>query len=475
MWTFIILAFATVATILDIVAACHALLHKRDPQAALGWIAFIVLVPYIGILAYLLFGVGRVDSRAQNLMEKAAIRQTEADLLIARDILKVMEPSAELPPLSVVGYNVTGQDLLTGNSITLLENGEEAYPVMLEAIENAKSHVYLSTYIFKAGTTGDQFAEALARAASRGVDTRLLIDGMGAIIYTRRKPWKHLPKAGVRVEFFLPPKLFPPTLNLNLRTHRKILVVDGITAFTGGMNISHYHNAHSQSSHAIKDIHFLLEGPVTALLQEAFLMDWAFVTGESTVSPTQTPPPKGDPRCPRGFVGRGKGKRGILDLLCGMVNGAKRSVRIMTPYFLPPRELMNALSSAVLRGVEVQVILPAKNNLFFVHYASSHIQPRLIEQGIRIFWQPAPFAHTKLFMVDDEYTLIGSANLDPRSLFLNFELNVEVWSKSFSTAMREYFDSYRYISAEFTLADYQKRSLAARIRDGAFWLASPYL
>ncbi len=329
--------------------------------------------------------------------------------------------------------------------------------------------------IFKAGHIGDRFADALARAAQRGVDTRLLIDGMGAIIYTRRKPWKKLPQAGVRVEFFLPPTILPPRLNLNLRNHRKILVVDGLTAFTGGMNISDDHNASSQAPHAVKDIHFQIQGPITALLHEAFLMDWAFVTGESTISPTITPNPKGDALCRLVFDGLGKEYGDILDLLCGMVNGAKHSVRIMTPYFLPPRELINALCSAVLRGVTVQIILPAKNNLYYVHRASAHVQPRLIEQGVRIYYQPAPFAHTKLFMVDDEYTLIGSTNLDPRSLFLNFEMNVEVWSKSFSTTMREYFDSYRYFSQKVTLEEYHKRSLFAKVRDGAFWLASPYL
>lgn len=461
--------------------ACHALLHKRDPQAALAWVAFIILVPYVGTAAYLLVGVSRVDSHASSLLSNAAEAQEQADTLLDRSLVPAappLLPGETVPPSHVVanvGKALTGKEPLGGNSVTLLRNGEEAYPAMLAAIAGATSHVYLSTYIFKGGLMGHAFAEALAAAAERGVDVRLLVDGLGGSVYSHDKPWKSLGERGVQVRRFLPPRLFPPDFSINLRTHRKILVCDGLVGFTGGMNIGDHHLAQLPGRHQVQDVHFRCEGPVAVLLQEAFLMDWAFVTRRQTVPPMVIPARHGDSRCRLVFDGLGRGRDDIHDLLCGVIGGARQSVSIMTPYFLPPRELSSALISAALRGVEVRLILPIVNNLPYVHRASLHMQPRLIRKGVRIFFQPPPFAHTKLLLVDDYYALVGSANLDPRSLFLNFELNMEVFDPAFCATIRLYFEDVLSRSTEADHAFYQRRHLPDKLVDAAFWLFSPYL
>lgn len=461
--------------------ACHALLHKRDPQAALAWVAFIILVPYIGTVVYLLVGVSRVDSHAAGLLSSAAEAQEQADTLLDRSLVPAappLLPGETVPPSHVVanvGKALTGKEPLGGNSVKLLRNGEEAYPEMLAAIERATSHVYLSTYIFKGGLMGHAFADALAAAAQRGLDVRLLVDGLGGSIYSRDKPWKDLGACGVQVHRFLPPRLFPPDFSINLRTHRKVLVCDGLVGFTGGMNIGDHHLAKLPGKNQVQDIHFRCEGPVAVLLQEAFLMDWAFVTKRQTVPPMVTPSRHGESRCRLVFDGLGRGRDDIHDLLCGVIGGARQRVSIMTPYFLPPRELSSALISAALRGVDVRLILPIVNNLPYVHHASRHMQPRLIRKGVRIFYQPPPFAHTKLLLVDDYYALVGSANLDPRSLFLNFELNMEVFDPAFNVTMHQYFEEALSRSSEADLAFYNRRLLPGRLLDAAFWLFSPYL
>ena len=204
-------------------------------------------------------------------------------------------------------------------------------------------------------------------------------------------------------------------------------------------------------------------------------MDWAFVTRRQTVPPMVTPVPQGTSYCRLVFDGLGRGRDDIHELLCGVIGGARERVAVMTPYFLPPRELSSALVSAALRGVDVRLILPAVNNLPYVHRASRHMQPGLIRKGVRIFFQPPPFAHTKLLLVDDYYALIGSANLDPRSLFLNFELNMEVFDPAFCSAMYDYFSEVLSRSAEATPDYYARRHLPRRLLDAAFWLFSPYL
>ncbi|MBQ8173309.1 MAG: PLDc N-terminal domain-containing protein [Mailhella sp.] len=470
--------------------AIHALLHKKDPQAALAWVACIFFLPFLGTLAYTFFGVSRANSLAARLLDEAAKWQVKADSEVDRELTDssegysdaeacdVAEPhisGTDLCRAACVGRSITGRPLLGGNRLELLKNGEEAYPAMLAAIDAATRMVCLSTYIFKGDDTGRAFSEALGRAAERGVDVRLIIDGMGGVLYSLKKPWKALRARGVKVEMFLPPRLWPPMLCLNLRTHRKVLTCDGEVAFTGGMNIGDHHLISLPTKGRVQDVHFRCTGPVAARLEEAFLMDWAFVSHKATVPAMPKLAREGDTLCRLVFDGLGHSREDIHELICGVISTASQRVTIFTPYFIPPRELIGALVAAVQRGVQVDIVLPEKNNLFYVHHASRHIQAGLVEKGIRIWYQPAPFAHTKLLMVDGCYALFGSANLDPRSLFLNFELNVEAVDTEFRAQLDEYADDILSRSRRLTSGDYARRSLPVRLFDAACWLMGPYI
>ena len=457
--------------------AVHALLHKKDSQAALAWVACIFFLPFFGTLAYTFFGVSRADSLAARLLDQAAQWQTDSDRALDRELAAECDDTPESRPLcraASVGQAVTGAPLLRDNHVELLVNGEEAYPAMLEAINAATRRVCLSTYIFKGDQTGRAFADALGRAAERGVDVRLIIDGMGGLLYSLRKPWKTLEKRGVKVAMFLPPRLWPPMLCLNLRTHRKVLTCDAV-AFTGGMNIGDHHLVALPKKGRVQDIHFRCTGPIAARLEEAFLMDWAFVSHKATPPASARPQPAGGTHCRLVFDGLGRRREDIHELVCGVVSAAQERVTLFTPYFIPPRELTGALVSAVQRGVQVNVILPEQNNLFYVHHASRHIQSQLAAKGVRVFWQAPPFAHTKLLLVDDCYALFGSANIDPRSLFLNFELNVEAVDPEFRARLDEYADEVLARSRRMTPEAYDKRRLPARLFDAVCWLLSPYI
>lgn len=454
----------------------HALLHKKDPQAALAWVASIFFLPFLGSLAYSLFGVSRASSLAARLIDKAAEVQVKADGALDKRLVK--DADARLPhawKAAAVGRSVTGQGMFGGNRLQLLRNGEEAYPSMLEAIREARSMVCLSTYIFKGDATGRAFADALAEAAERGVDVRLIIDGLGGILYSLSRPWKKLEKRGVKVRRFLPPRLFPPMFSVNLRTHRKVLACDGRVAFTGGMNIGDHHLACHPGKGRVQDVHFRCTGPIAARLQEAFLMDWAFVAHEPTVTSDIEPEICGESHCRMVFDALGYGREDIHELLCGVISAARERIIVFTPYFIPPRELSGALIAAAQRGVQVDLVLPAVNNLFYVHHASRRYQRILSGKGVRIWYQPAPFAHTKLLLVDDYYTLIGSANLDPRSLFLNFELNVEVADPAWSAQVLAYAEEILSRSELQSEESYSRQRLPSRIFDAACWLLSPYI
>lgn len=457
--------------ILSWVAVGHALLTKRDPRSALGWTITALFLPIVGPVLYALFGISRAESRASRIMrQQAAIEPEYAHPVCPEEPPEFVPENIAL--MERLGRRLTDQHLCGGNALTPLHNGNEAYPAMLQAIQAARQQVFLATYIFNAGATGTAFAEALAAAAARGVDVRVLVDGIGTL-YSWRKPWKKLPEYGVRVALFLPPKLFPPNLSINLRNHRKVLVCDDV-GFTGGMNISD-DNILSDRKNCVQDVHFRCLGPIVNQLRRAFLLNWGFCTGEYGSLPPFCPTSAGDSRCRIVMDGPGSDADTLNDLYCGVINGARRSVRIMTPYFLPSHDLMSSLRSAGLRGVDVRVVLPGKNNLPYVHWATFRLLPGLLAAGVRIWYQPPPFAHTKLLGVDGYYSQIGSANLDARSLRLNFELNMEVFDPAFHKRLAGHVDSTIARSREITLRNLQRQPLWVKLRNAACWIFSPYL
>ncbi len=455
----------------------HILLHKSNPRAALGWSVAALFLPLVGTILYYLFGISRAESRAVTLMRNAGLKkplnaqnniskQQSCDL--NHELIKV-----KYHDFAMIGLKLGRRALSCGNDISPLINGDEAYPQMLNAIEQSKHHVYLTTYIFNAGDTAKDFCTVLIAAAKRGVDVRVIVDGLGARLYSLSQPWKKLRDNGVKVAEFLPPRIYPPNFAINLRNHRKVLVADSI-GFTGGMNISD-NNVQRHAKFNIQDVHFKCSGPIVAQLHEAFLLDWGFCTNDYSTQNIVEEDMCGDVLCRMILDGPGSGRDPLHEILYTIMGAARKSICLITPYFLPTHEVVGALKSAAVRGLDVRIILPAKNNLFYVHWASQHLLPILLESGVRIFFQPPPFAHTKLLMIDGYYTQIGSANLDARSLRLNFELNVECFDTSFTRKMENYFDYKQLKSREYTMVDHQKMKLPKRLLNAACWMFSPYL
>ena len=465
MWSLIVAAAAA-----SFAAAGHALLWKRDPRAALGWIVVSLTVPVFGPLIYFVFGINRIRTRAQRLQIPRA--QSGGDAAPGRQRTDL--PS-EFSELAGIAGAVTLFELTAGNRIEVLHNGERAYPAMLESIDSATGHIFLSTYIFETNRTGLDFVDALGRAVARGVDTRVIIDGVGER-YSRPRVSRLLANRGVTVARFLPPRLIPPMLHINLRNHRKVLITDGRVAFAGGMNIGDRHLAERlDNPDRVVDTHFRIQGPVVAQLQKVFLDTWAFTTRHETEDAPVDLSEAGSAMCRTIVEGPDEDLDKLLNVLLLAVSAAREQVAIMTPYFVPPRELVGALKGAALRGVEVVVVVPGRNNLPFVHWASRNMMWELLQRGVRVYLQPPPFVHTKLLMVDRHYVQVGSANIDPRSLRLNFELVVEIYDRPFAAAIDAHFESARRNSREITLEEIDNRPLPARARDALAWLLTPYL
>ncbi|MCS4502615.1 Major cardiolipin synthase ClsA [wastewater metagenome] len=458
----VIIASGLIAT----AAALHALLHKRDPAAAFGWVAVCLLFPLAGPVLYFLFGVNRIRTRARVLR---AEQLPPASGVPADEHLAV---HPEFTQQARISGAVTGVPLTAGNAVTVLHDGEEAYPAMLEAIEQARDRIYLATYIFESNRTGIRFVRALARAVERGVDVRVLLDGAGEW-YSWPRIRHRLRREGVPVARFLPPGLLPPRPFVNLRNHRKILVVDGVTAFVGGMNIGDRHLARSRGG--TRDAHFRLRGAVVEQIETVFLDDWQFTTGDRRRPPPRPAAEEGEAMCRTLIDGPNEDLDRLSMVLVGAIAAARQRVLIMTPYFLPPRELTAALQAAAIRGVHVDIVLPGHNNLPFMHWATRNVLWELVKWGVHVHYQRGPFAHTKLLVVDDHYAQIGSANLDPRSLRLNFELVVEVFDAAFARRIAAHIRHAVEHGHNITLTELSGRPFLARVRDAFFWLFTPYL
>ena len=457
--------FATIGFAAAAAAATHALLYKRRPQSAFGWIAVCFTLPLAGALLYYLFGINRVETRARKLLTAHPEPHCPTEYLGT--------PPPHLATLAELGLAITDWPLTAGNRVDIFHDAEQAFAAMIEAIERAERYIHLTTYIFDGGPVGQQFATALAAAAERGVDVQVLLDGVGEL-YSRPPVRSLLRGTRVRLARFLPPRVWPPSLSINLRNHRKSLVVDGHEAFTGGLNIRDRYLA-EPADQRIVDLHVRVIGPVIAQIDTVFSRDWQFATGEPAGAAHLPPPPLGAALCravtdgPEGEFDR------LTTLLIGAIGSARRRIAIMTPYFLPPRELIAPLQAAALAGLDVAIILPARNNLPYIHRATRHMLWELLECGAKVYYQPGPFVHSKLFYCDDHYAQIGSANMDPRSLRLNFEMNIEIYDRDFVTDLSRHFEAVRARSTVITLAGVDGRALGTKLIDGAAWLFSPYL
>lgn len=469
-WRGLLLALYTVSAV---VAAAHALLHKRDPRSAWGWIAACWLFPLAGAYLYYWFGVNRVELSAKKLLgsparvDRTPIKQLQPPLSVVG-----VDP-VELRELVRIGSAMTGLPLCFGNRIEMLCNGEQAYPAMLQAINKAQHRIDLCTYIFEAGQVGDAFVAALGAAHQRGVQVRVLLDGMSQLFFASPVQ-RQLRAQGVAVERFLPPRWWPPLLHVNLRNHRKLLIVDHDIGFTGGMNIRDCHRLQPRTEQSTADLQFRLQGPVVQQMEQCFMDDWQFVTGEAATRSVQTTG-EGGAVCRVITDGPNEELDKLVMVLTGALANAHHRVLILTPYFIPNAALMAALQAAALRGVEVHLLLPQRSDQGIVDWAARKYLEQLLHYQVKVWLQPAPFPHTKLFVVDGYYAQIGSANLDQRSLRLNFELMVEIFDRQIVEQLADYADAAREKCAPLTLARLNARPLAVRLRDSCCWLFSPYL
>ena len=455
-----------IGMVLAALVTIHVLLRKREVASATGWIGFAWFAPITGSIAYAVLGVNRVQRRARRLRQGTRRGDASPDGHPGID--------HQLDALAAGIGRITGRPLLAGNTVQVYQDGDQAYPPMLAAIAGARHSLGLSSYIFHDDLWGGRFIDALADAHERGVAVRVLIDGIGGG-WLRSSAYHHLRRRGVPAARFLHSPLPWRMPFLNLRSHRKMLVVDGRAGFTGGMNIGDENVMAGHPSDPVQDTHFRVEGPVVAQLAEAFAQDWTFAADEELSGEAWFPDVPERPGALARIVDSGPDEdiEKIEFAMLQAVACARRSIVIMTPYFLPDDRLISALSLAAMRGVDVDVVIPERSDHRLVDWAVGANVGPLLSDGVRLWRCPPPFRHSKVMTVDDAWCMVGSCNWDIRSFRLNFELCVEFYDSDLAMGLSAF--ARRCRGRAFTQRTLASRSLLTRLRDAGVRLALPYL
>ena len=472
-WPHVFLVLSTVA---GVVAAVHAAMTKDDVRAAIGWVGVILFSPFLGAFLYFVAGINRIrQTTIGHRRAEAEARHHSRGAADEADVSAQIEPSFH--SMKRLGDRVARYPLTAGNRIGLLAGGDEAYPAMVAAVRGARRSIALATYIFDNDPIGRELADALIAAKRRGIAVRVLIDAVGAR-YSRPSIVGRLRDGGVVTQLFLGNLIGFRLPYANLRSHRKILVVDGNLAFTGGMNIRASFVSALAGDKLDRDTHFRVEGPAVAQLATVFAHDWAFATGEELAGePWEAPIPSAAGTVAARVVPSGPDRNlaSTHSMIMGVLAVAEERIRLCSPYFLPDQQLVGALVVAARRGIEVDIVIPSSNNLKLVDYAMTAQLDQVVAHGCRVWRSTGAFDHSKLMTVDGVWAYVGSSNLDPRSLRLNFELDLEIHDRVTAAAVEARIARQIETARPETIETLRARPFHVRLRNRAIWLASPYL
>jgi cardiolipin synthase len=449
------------------------ILQRRESGATLAWILAIVLVPFLGLLAFWVFGTTRLRLRRRER------RRVEARLAPALQRLQAPSsahpPAADLPPsLLRLAEKLDDAGPQPGNEVDLLRQGAAAFDALEAAFDSSRHHIHLLYYLWEPDRTGTRLRDALTRACRRGVEVRLLLDDVGSRS-AGRGFFQALLEAGGRVERFLPINPLGRQLALNNRNHRKIVVVDGETGFTGGMNVG---DVYAGLGEPWQDLHARIRGPVVLSLQEVFCHDWYHATGDDLVSAAYFPKLAGAGNVWAQLLASGPADerwRAIHTLLFAAINLARKRVWIETPYFVPDPPIVMALQTAALRGVDVRLLLPGRSDHPLVLHAGRSFVDELLAAGVRAFELQDALPHAKTATIDGIFATLGSGNLDQRSFRLNFEANVFFFGVEVAGELERDFLSLCSEARELTTVNRQGISRRQRLTEGVARVLAPLL
>jgi cardiolipin synthase len=461
-WVLLAEAVTTVGTLL-------AVLHlKREPMSAIAWSLTVILLPFLGPFLFLVFGYQSVHRRLVRRRQRGRAYKKFA---------RRGSGGAEVPHrwgvLARLGRHGDGYPVTAGNAAALYTEGAAAFDAMAAAIEGAQHHVHIQFFIFRPDHSGRRFIELLSNCARRGVEVRFLLDSVGSFNLPSRL-LRGLKRDGGKVASFLP--LFNP-FRVNLRNHRKVLVVDGRVAFSGGLNIGDEYLGLSPKFGYWRDTHFRVEGPAVEGFQQAFLEDWYFAAGEAVTGGAYYPE-HGSPGGALAQVvasGPDADFKAIRETYLAAIVRAKQRAWIASPYFVPDPGLRDAMLLAARSGVDVRVLGLFRPDKWLPFLAARYYWGDMLDAGVKVYQYARGMMHSKFVLIDGEWASVGSANMDNRSLHLNFELNCQFFDAAVVRELEAAFLKDLEWSVRLDPELYPKRPLVSRLAENACRLFSPVL
>ena len=453
----------------------------REPASRVAWVAVVAALPGFGILIYLLLGETSIGRK-----RIARARSVLASLPPAVPLSFESDPRCQpgypdrCGPLFRLGESVNGFKPVGGNTASLMADSNSAIDSMVADIDAASDHVHLIFYIWLGDNNGLKVVEALKRAAARGVTCRAMADGLGSRAMIRSKYWKEMLGAGVRLAVALSinnPLLRPFQGRIDLRNHRKILVIDNRITYCGSQNCADPEFCVKPKFAPWVDAMIRFEGPIARQNQHVFIGDWMTFVDEDISSLLEMPVTTSDEGFTAQVIATGPTVRNsaMPETFETLMHAARQTLMITTPYYVPNESMQAALCAAAHRGVETTIIFPARNDSWQVAAASRSYYPELVEAGVRIYEFVGGLLHTKTMTVDDNITLIGSANMDRRSFDLNYENNILFCDAKLTAAVRERQAQYLASSNHVELSDIKAWSLRRRFWNNLLGMLGPVL
>ena len=453
----------------------------REPASRIAWVVVVATLPIVGVLAYLLLGEVNIGERHYKAMRKV---RKELPVSVAGVEGEPPQPCAGIPVryahLFRVGHSISGLEPVAGNYAELQADSNATIERMATDIDAATEHVHLLFYIWLADNNGCKIIEALKRAAGRGVTCRVMADGLGSRPLIKSRHWRDMRDAGVHVEVALPIGnilLRPLQGRVDLRNHRKIVVIDDHITYCGSQNCADPEFLIKARYAPWVDAMVRFEGPIARQNQYLFASDWMTYVDENLEGLFSSPPPAGPSGVCAQVIGTGPVLRNsaMPEMFESLMHSAERELVISTPYYVPNESMQAALCAASHRGVATTLILPARNDSWVVAAASRSYYLELLNAGVKIHEYVGGLLHAKTLTVDGQMTLIGSANMDRRSFDLNFENNILVYSHELTETIRQRQQDYLSTSNEVTLKSVQQWPLRRQLWNNIIAMLGPVL
>lgn len=438
----------TLLYILLIVFVCiRILLSTQNTNKALAYILITIFLPVVGVGFYFLFGINYWKKRHYS---KKSIQNSEILEKLKKGIVQFDDTAIqhedksihELTELASMLVRDLGSPLTKNNTVKLLKNGEEKFPNLLEAIKNATHHIHIEYYIYEYDTIGTEIIELLIEKAKQGVEVRLIYDDFGSPTI-KKTTEKRIRDAGAEIYPFHKVKFYLFANRINYRNHRKIVIIDGQTAFVGGINVSDKYINNGKNKLYWRDTHIRIDGPAVYYLQYLFITDWKFCCNNSLKAEEVyfkiVKETKQDSFVQIAASGPDSVLPSVLYSILQAIYIAKKEILITTPYFIPGDSIMDALSVAALSGLSVKLLVPGVSDSKMVNAAAKSYYNKLLEAGVEIYLYQKGFVHAKTMVTDSMLTLLGTANMDYRSFELNFEVNALIYDKEIAEEMRTTF------------------------------------